>query len=245
MDDNSPAYQVHLPIFEGPLDLLLHLIKTNEIDIYDIPISVITDQYLEYLSLMREVNIDVASDYLVMAATLAYIKSKMLLPSPADDSEETGEEDPRDELVQRLLNYQRFKKAAEALSNQEILGRDIFPRLDSIEGEEGDEIEEASLFDLMEALKGILKKIEDKEQILDFTKEKIFLKDKMVEILERLEKVEYILFQDLFSSTKIRLEMIVTFIAMLELIRDQKIRTLQVKKFGSIRIYRRDKKPGF
>ena len=245
MDDNSPTYQVHLPLFDGPLDLLLHLIKTNEIDIYDIPISVITDQYLEYLALMKEVNIDVAGDYLVMAATLAYIKSKMLLPSPVDDSEETGEEDPRDELVQRLLNYQRFKKAAETLSNQEILGRDIFPRSDSIEGEEGNEIEEASLFDLMEALREILKKIEGKEQILDFTKEKIFLKDKMVEILKRLAEVEYIFFQDLFSSTKSRLEMIVTFVAMLELIRDQKIRTLQVKKFGSIRIYGRDKKPGF
>jgi len=245
MDEKSPAYKVHLPIFEGPLDLLLHLIKTNEIDIYDIPISVITDQYLEYLGLMKEVNIDVAADYLVMAATLAYIKSKMLVPAPEDSSEDNDEEDPREELVQRLLNYQRFKKAAEALSNHEILGRDIFPRSESdlAEGEGEDEIDEASLFDLMEALRGVLTKIEGKEQILDFTKEKIVLKDKMVEILERLAGIEYILFEDLFVSTKSRIEIIFTFVAMLELIRDQKIKTLQVKKFGSIRIYGRDKKP--
>jgi segregation and condensation protein A len=239
VEKNSSTYQVQLPIFEGPLDLLLHLIKINEIDIYDIPIAVITAQYLEYLELMRELNLDVAGEYLVMAATLAYIKSKMLLPSSPETAEEETGEDPRDELVQRLLDYQRFKKAAEKLGNKEILGRDVFARSGSEEKEEIYELE-VNLFDLMEALRGILKKVGTQDELLDFTKEKISLKDKMIEIIERVKAVEYIIFQDLFSSTKNRYEIILTFIALLELIRNQKIRTLQFQDFGTIRIYLRE-----
>jgi len=189
MEENSSAYQVQLPIFEGPLDLLLHLIKINEIDIYDIPIAVITAQYLEYLKFMRELNLDVAGEYLVMAATLAYIKSKMLLPSSPETAEEETGEDPRDELVQRLLDYQRFKQAAEKLGNKEILGRDVFARSGSEKKEENGEVE-ANLFDLIEALRGILKKVGTQDELLDFTKEKISLKDKMIEIIERLKAVE-------------------------------------------------------
>ncbi|MBN2467750.1 MAG: segregation/condensation protein A [Deltaproteobacteria bacterium] len=235
MNDNGSPYKVHLPIFEGPLDLLLHLIKINEIDIYDIPISVVTEQYLQYLALMQEVNIDVASEYLVMAATLAHIKSKMLLPSPSLEDDDAGE-DPRTELVQRLLEYQCFKKAAEKLSNQEILGRDVFTRSEPAPETEDESIEEASLFDLLEALRGILGKIKSEEFLLDFKKEKISFKDKTVEILEKLAHAEYIVLQDLFSSCKSRLEIIVTFVAMLELIRSQRIRALQLQNFGSIRI---------
>lgn len=238
MDETSPTYQVHLPLFEGPLDLLLHLIKVNELDIYDIPIAVITDQYLEYLDLMRELDLDLVGDYLVMAATLAYIKSKTLLPSPSEGEQGGGEEeDPRQELVQRLLDYQRFKKAAEKLGDHDILGRDVFTRPEPGDIGENEEVEEASLFDLMEALRGILAKLGPHDKILDFTREKISLKDRMVEILERLQGVEYLLFEDLFSSAQDRVEIILTFLAILELIRDQRVRALQFENFGSIRIY--------
>jgi segregation and condensation protein A len=241
MEETSQGLLVQRPAFEGPLDLLLHLIKVNEVDIYDIPIALITAQYLEYLDLMQELNLDIASEYLVMAATLAYIKSRLLLPSQTDLSEEKTGEDPRDELVRRLLEYQKFKQAAEQLGSKEILGRDVFARSahEEIEEGEGGEDIEASLFDLMEALREILKKVETQEKLLDFTREKISLKDKMIEILEKLRDAEHILFEDLFSGYITRFEIIVTFVALLELIKNQKIRALQVQAFGSIRIYRR------
>jgi len=237
MEEHSPTYKVHLPIFEGPLDLLLHLIKINEIDIYDIPIAVVTEQYVEYLGLMKELNLDIASEYLVIAATLVHIKSKMLLPSTPSDEEDSGE-DPRDALVQRLLDYQRYKKAAEKLDDKEILGRDVFSRPGS-EEEDGGELT-VNLFDLIEALRGILEKIDSQDKILDFTREKVSLKDKMIEIIEQLEAVKYLIFQDLFSSAENRYEIILTFIALLELMRNQKVRILQLQAFGSIRISLRE-----
>jgi segregation and condensation protein A len=237
MEEHSPPYKVQLPIFEGPLDLLLHLIKINEIDIYDIPIAVVTEQYLEYLELMKELNLDIASEYLVMAATLAHIKSKMLLPSIPPDDEES-EEDPRRELVQRLLDYQRYKKAAEELEDKAILGRDVFAR-PGLNGDESRELA-VNLFDLIEALQGILKKVDSQDKILDFTKEKVSLKDKMIEVIERLKAVEYVVFQDLFVSAQNRYEVILTFMALLELIRNQKVRIIQLEIFGTIRIYLRD-----
>ena len=242
MEETTQDLLFHLPAFDGPLDLLLHLIKVNEIDIYDIPIALITSQYLEYLDLMRELNLDIASEYLVMAATLAYIKSRMLLPSQTDLSEEETGEDPRDELVQRLLEYQKFKHAAEQLGSKEILGRDVFARSahEEIEEGEGGEDIEASLFDLMEALREILKKVETQEKLLDFTREKISLKDKMIQILDKLNGVEYVIFEDLFSGSITRADIIVTFVAILELIKNQKITALQIQAFATIRIYLRE-----
>lgn len=237
MEGQSQDYQVRLPVFEGPLDLLLHLIKLNEIDIYDIPISLITEQYLQYLDLMKELNLDVASEYLVIAATLAYIKSKMLLPAPSDSEEEETGEDPRSELVERLLDYQRFKKAAEKLGDKEILGRDVFSRSEPDEPQGEVEVE-ANLFDLIEALRVILSKVQTKDRILDFTRERISLKDKMMEILDRLKDAEYFVFQDLFSSISDRYGIIVMFMALLELVRSQRIRAVQFESFGTIRIYR-------
>lgn len=237
MEGHSADYQVRLPAFEGPLDLLLHLIKLNEIDIYDIPISLIAEQYLQYLELMKELNLDVASEYLVMAATLAYIKSKMLLPVPSASEDGDSGEDPRQELVERLLDYQRFKKAAEKLGGKEILGRDVFSRSESDDG--GKEVEvEANLFDLIEALRVILSKVQTKDRVLDFTRERISLKDKMMEILDRLKDTEYLVFQDLFSSIPDRYGIIVMFMALLELMRSQEIRAVQFESFGTIRIYR-------
>jgi segregation and condensation protein A len=187
---------------------------------------------------MKELNIDVASEYLVMAATLAYIKSRMLLPSPPKDEDEQEGVDPREELIQRLLEYQRYKKAAAELREKDLLGRDVFTR-SSAEQMEDEEIEEASLFDLMDALRGILTKIDAHDKLLAFTKEHVSLKEKIVEILERLANADYIVFQDLFLSSKSRFEVIVTFMAMLELMRDQKIVILQFRSFGMIRIYAR------
>jgi len=242
MEETPQGLLFHLPAFEGPLDLLLHLIKVNEVDIYDIPIALITAQYLEYLDLMRELNLDIASEYLVMAATLAYIKSRMLVPTHQEAAEEEFGEDPRDELVQRLLEYQKFKQAAEQLGSKDILGRDVFARSaqEEIEEGEGSEEIEVSLFDLMEALREILKKVETQEKLLDFTREKISLKDKMIEILEKLKDVEYVLFEDLFSGSITRFEIIITFVALLELIKNQKTRALQIQAFGSIRVYQRN-----
>jgi len=241
MDQTSQPFLFHLPVFEGPLDLLLHLIKINKIDIYDIPIALVTEQYLEYLDLMRELNLDIASEYLVIAAQLAYIKSRMLLPFYQQvNEEEENKEDPRQELVQRLLEYQKFKQAAEKLANKEILGRDVFARApqEIVEEGKGEEETEASLFELMEALRGILKKAKTSEKLLDFTREKISIKDKMAVILDKLKEAEYIIFQDLFSDSITRFEIIITFIALLELIKIQKVRALQFQEFGSIRIYK-------
>jgi len=149
---------VRLETFEGPLDLLLHLIKKNEIDIYDIPIAMITEQYLEYLDMMRELNIEVAGDYLVMAAELGLIKSKMLLPKPEPEKEE--EEDPRAELVRRLLEYQRYKDAAEKLVKFEILERDVFARIGQDEKEQRNQLIKADLWSLIEAFREICKRMD-------------------------------------------------------------------------------------
>ena len=150
-------YRVHLDTFEGPLDLLLHLITKNEVDIYDIPIAVITEQYLEYISIMKSLNINVAGEFLVMASTLIYIKSQMLLPAPETEGEEEGP-DPREELIQRLLEYQQFKEIAMELRERALLGRDVFTRPGSeIELDFDPGLEEVSLFQLVAAFDKVLK----------------------------------------------------------------------------------------
>ncbi|HVR20837.1 MAG TPA: segregation/condensation protein A, partial [Polyangiaceae bacterium] len=155
------AYRIELPVFEGPLDLLLHLIEDHELDIFDIPIAFVATKFVETITLMQELNIDVASEYLVMAATLAHIKSKMLLPAVPDDQEDEQENelDPRAELVRRLLEYQKYKLAADQLGSRNILGRDVFPRGSSEEiasGQAG--LETVSMFKLLEAFQAILER---------------------------------------------------------------------------------------
>ena len=153
MEDRSP-YTVRLEMFEGPLDLLLHLIQKNELDITNIPIALITEQYLEYLQLIKELNLDIAGEYLLMASTLLHIKSRILLPSSTQEEEEAGE-DPRAELVRRLLEYQKYKIAAGDLERRPILDRDVFVRLILPEPEaEQEEKVEATLFELLEAFRG-------------------------------------------------------------------------------------------
>lgn len=218
------------------MDLLLHLIKQNQLDIYDIPIALVTEQYLEYIRIMKALDLSIAGEFLVMAATLMYIKSRMLLPVPVEDEEEEGE-DPRAELVQRLVEYKRFKEAALHLSHQALLGRDVFIRpAQEIEAEVG-EIE-ADLFHLIDALRELLKqqKIDDFHEV---TLERISLREKIRELYERLQGVrEAVPFSELFPPLASRVELIITFLAVLELIRSGMVRAYQRDTFGPLWVTR-------
>jgi len=218
------------------LDLLLHLIKQNQLDIYDIPIALITEQYLEYIRIMKALDLTIAGEFLVMAATLMYIKSRMLLPAPIEEEEEEGE-DPRAELVQRLVEYKRFKEAAVRLSQQALLGVDVFIRpAQEIEAEEG-EIE-ADLFHLIDALRELLKR-QEVEDFHEVTLERVTLRDKMTELYERLQGArEAVPFSALFTPLASRVELIVTFLALLELIRLGMLRAYQRDVFGPLWVTR-------
>jgi segregation and condensation protein A len=239
MDDSQISYAVKLPAFEGPLDLLLHLIKKNEINIYDIPISLITGQYLEYLSLMTSLNLAVAGEFLVMAATLIHIKSKTLLPL-SEMGEEEEEEDPRVDLVTRLLEYQRFKEAAQGFESREQEWREVFYRTAS-HGADGSTEEinlvDMSLFDLMEALRDVMERAPEKKG-LEIVVDELSVQDRMSLILDRLERGESITFTSLFDNDTTRLSMIVTFLALLELIRLKRVRIIQAELFGTIRVWK-------
>ena len=229
-------YTVKVDIFEGPLDLLLHLIKQHQLDIYDIPIALVTEQYLEYIRIMKSLDLTIAGEFLVMAATLMYIKSRMLLPVPVEDEEEEGE-DPRAELVQRLVEYKRFKEAALHLSHQALLGRDVFIRpAQEIEAEAG-EIE-ADLFHLIDALRELLtqQKMDDFHEV---TLERITLREKIRELYEKLQGVgEAVPFSELFAPLSSRVELIITFLALLELIRSGMLRAYQRDAFGPLWVTR-------
>lgn len=232
-------YNVKLDIFEGPLDLLLHLIKKNEVDIYDIPIAFITEQYLEYIEILKDMNLDLAGEFLVVAATLVHIKSRMLLPM---DVEAAGEEDegidPRAELVERLLEYQRYREAAAGLNNRLMLGRDVFVKGSPVP--QGGLEEEAgymnvSIFDLMEALKGVLARA-PKERVIDLSHERFRIADKINYIMETLSVNKSVTFVELFPTDASRSEIIVTFLAILELAKLLLARLHQTGD-GIIRIY--------
>jgi segregation and condensation protein A len=226
----NPRFQ--LEIFEGPLDLLLHLIKKNEVDVHDIPIAAVTDQYLAYLDLFETLNLDTAGEYLVMAATLMQIKSRMLLPpAPGEDEED---EDPRAALVQQLEEYQRFRAAAAELGNRDILARDVFRRApQALEGEEGlPPLRELDLADLVDALREVLKRLPE-EQAEEIVGERIAIADRIPFVLERLRAGDAE-FAQLFEAGASRLEVISTFLALLELIRMRAVRALQGERFGPI-----------
>ena len=219
-------YEVKLEIFQGPLDLLLHLIRKNEVDIFDIPIATIADQYLEYLDMMKAMNINVAGDFLVMASTLLHIKSRLLLPHLGEDEEE----DPRVEITRPLLEYLRLKEMAGELLERELLDRDVFTRrlspdyTDQLEGEEP--LLDVNLFQLMDAFKRILdERIPGVPLRVEF--EKWSLKDKTTYILERLKNEKSLYFRDLFSEDRTISEFIVTFLALLELVNVGMIRVFQ------------------
>jgi segregation and condensation protein A len=235
------AYPVRLDNFEGPLDLLLHLIKRNEVSIYDIPITLITKQYLEYIDLMQELNLDVAGEFLVMAATLIHIKSRMLLPRP-DPTQEDPEEDPREALVRRLLEHQKFKAAAELLHERETLRSAQWTRPDGpiaeIAGEAPEPEVEVDLFSLISAFRNVVERSKQRPKIY-LPSEQIPIEDRIEQLLARLSETEACGFEDLFSDVQSRAGMIVTFLAMLEMIRLKLIRVFQSGVVGPIRVYKR------
>lgn len=235
--ENPHPYTVRLETFEGPLDLLLHLIRKNELDIMDIPIALITEQYLEYLKLMKELNLDVAGDYLLMASTLLHIKSKMLLPISAEEEEEGGD-DPRVELVRKLLEYQKFKEAAGELQKRPLKGRDIFVRSVPPDLEEPQEEGkmEVSLFDLLEVFRQVLSKVKP-ETFHEVMLESITVEERIQEIVFLLQREKRSMaFHLLFPERASRRLIVITFLAVLELVKMKQIRVFQMAPFETIRV---------
>ncbi|HSF99684.1 MAG TPA: segregation/condensation protein A [Vicinamibacterales bacterium] len=234
-------YPVRLKAFEGPLDLLLHLIRKHEVDIYDIPIALVTQQYLDYLDLMQELDLDVAGEFLVMAATLIHIKSRTLLPRP-DPTQEEPEEDPRQELVRRLLEHQKFKAAAELLHEKEIQRGAQWGRPDGrvaeIVGEAPEPEIEVDLFSLMAAFRQVLERARHRPHVL-LPPEQISIETRIEQLMARLSETEACGFEELFVDVETRAGMIVTFLALLEMIRLRRVRVFQQGNFGPIRVYRR------
>ncbi len=234
--EEDSSYTVRLDMFEGPLDLLLHLIKKNKLNITDIPIALITEQYLDYLKLMKVLNLDIAGEYLLMAATLLHIKSKMLLPTSTEGDEEE-EADPRAELVRRLLEYQRYKEAAVELGQRPLLDRDVFTRSLAGEVEEPEEERiEVSLFDLLEAFREVLKKVKA-ETFHEVTLESITVEDRIQQILSLIQREKRSLaFHTLFPEGASRRTIVISFLAILELVKTKAIRIFQAAAFETIRV---------
>jgi segregation and condensation protein A len=233
--------ELQLPVFEGPLDLLLHLVREHRLDIFDIPIAFVTEKYLEMLDRMRELNLDVAGEYLLMAATLAHIKSRMLLPRPELEEDEEGAEgeggDPREELVRRLLAYQKYREAADTLGGQDILGRDVFSRDGSPEavplpeGEIG--LKEVSVFKLIEALDEVFRRAKV-EVTHDVLLERVTISERISEMVAILREKRAVTFLSLFEGVRARGQIIVTFLAILELARLGLARVRQEELGGDI-----------
>jgi segregation and condensation protein A len=236
------SYEIKLDVFEGPLDLLLYLIRKNEIDIYNIPIALITEQYLSYLEIMRSLNLDLAGEYLVLASTLIHIKSKLLLPPAEGEGEEEEGEDPRAELVQQLLEYQAFKEAALSLGERPLLERDVFTRGAASEEEQttaeeaDDALIEVDIFELVTAFRRIIAGLDRKED-LEIDTEKMSLADRINEIMERLSEEGQITFSDLLGDRADRRRIIYTFLAILELMKLRMVRAYQSGPFGAIRLF--------
>jgi segregation and condensation protein A len=234
-------YEVKLDIFEGPLDLLLYLIKKNEIDIYDIPIALITEQYLQHIEMMKYLNLDVAGDYLLLASTLIHIKSKMLLPVEEGDAGETEDEpDPRAELVKQLLDYQVFKEAASQLDQRPLLERDIFKRgLSTENGNAGiseDETPmEVSVFALVETFYRVISSMKEPE-LMEIDVEKLSLTDRINEVMAQLTEKKMLSFVELLQDSSDKRMMLYTFLAILELMKLRMIKVYQASPFGVIRV---------
>jgi segregation and condensation protein A len=232
---------IRLPLFEGPLDLLLYLIRREKIDIYDIPIAPITKRYMEYLDLMHELNLDVAGEFLVMAATLVHIKSKMLVPiEPTEAAGEDEAVDPREELMRRLLEFQRYKEAAGILHQQAQIRAAQWTRPETVLpsfDDAGEEMLEAGLYDLIAAFKELL----DRRKALiahEVEDEGPPLEERMDQLLAMIKEGESLEFLELFAALETKAEMIVTFLALLELVRLKKVRVYQRGIFGPVRVFR-------
>jgi segregation and condensation protein A len=233
-------YKVKLEVFEGPLDLLLYLIKKDEVDIYDIPIESITKQYLAYMEMFKMLDIDVAGEFVVMAANLIYIKSRSLLPADQQPPEETAEEeDPRWELVRQLIEYKKFKDAAATLQRRELEQENIFSRLpDTAEHRGARPLGEVGMFDLINAFQSVLKRVEARGEMREIFAENFTVSDKIDLIMKMIASGVALSFSELFASAATRTEIVVTFLALLELIRLKQIRASQGEEFGEIELTR-------
>jgi segregation and condensation protein A len=232
------SYQIKLEIFEGPMDLLLHLIKKHELDIYSIPIALITQQYLEYIDLMKSLDMEIAGEFLVMASTLTHIKSKMMLPPSESPGGEDDGTDPQAELIRRLLEYKSYKDAALTLENKEATWSHVYTRpaeaAPDIREEDEPLLFDFHLFDLLAALKDVMARVPD--AAFEITSEAVSITEKISQILSRLEAVDSLLFTDLFENSTSKAQVIGTFLALLELIKTRMVKAFQVEQFGAIRI---------
>lgn len=241
-DAQRDNYSVKLEAFEGPLDLLLYLIKKDEIDIYDIPIARITKQYLEYIKLLDSLNIEVAGDFLVMAATLIYIKSKMLLPpEPKVEGEEDLNEDPRAELVGQLLEYQKFKSAANMLYEKAEIEGACYTR-GSLETDKNNPEVTATVVDLLRVFKEILDRAKAVKEV-EIQREEMSMSEKLTQIRTMLIERQELNVRDVFELTRSKRELILTFLAFLELVKESQIILIQSQLFGEIIARLRDNAP--
>jgi segregation and condensation protein A len=234
------SYKIKLEIFEGPLDLLLYLVKKDHLNIYDIPIAEVTEQYLKYMDIMRLLNLNIAGEFLVMAATLMQIKSKMLLPIEESQEASEEQEDPRAELVKRLLEYEKFKEIAQNLRERETDQRDVFKRPKSLEQEIPEDNQvyfEASLFDLITAFSAALEGV-PKELFYEVIKDEFTVEEKVHDILHMLLVLSSLRLSELFTKAKNKIEIVVTFLAILELIKLKEIIARQKGLFQEIEIIR-------
>jgi segregation and condensation protein A len=231
-------YKVKLEVFEGPLDLLLYLIKQDEIDIYDVSLERITRQYLEYLQAFKELNIDLAGEFIVMAANLIYLKSRSLLPIDQQPPEEDAEEDdPRWDLIRQLIEYKKFKEVAAELHLRQLEQERIFVREgSSLLLQEPLRLEEVGIFQLINAFQAVIKRIEARQDVQEIFAERFSVSDKIDAILERVASGARLRFSDLFGAVVSRVEVVVTFLALLELIRLKQVRALQKNMFEEIEI---------
>lgn len=240
IDGFQESYHVRLDKFDGPLDLLLHLIKKNELDIYDIPIADITRQYLEYIKLMKDLNLDVAGDFLLMASTLLQIKSSMLLPKDEENPGDEDEPDPRAELIRRLLEYQQYKEAGMVIGARALLGREVFarsyPEAELLSADQDEGPLELELFDLVDAFRSLLARIPVESFHEVAADDALNIADSINEILALLQERDMIEFDELVRDDFTRERVIVTFLALLELCRLRMIRIFQNTPQGGIRL---------
>jgi len=231
------TYKLRLGNFEGPLDLLLHLIKKSEVDIHDVPISTVTDQYIEYLEVMRELDLEIASEFLVMAATLMEIKSRMLLP--VEPTEDESEDDPRFELIEQILEYKTYKEYAGHLEQKAAEEMHYFQRKfkEDIDVETGEPLIEAGLFELLQAFKQVLEYAAE-ESFSEITLEEVSVEEQMEHLRNRLRENGNMLLDEIFDKgNKTKMVLIATFLALLELIRLREVAAQQTKRFGEIRLF--------
>ncbi len=233
---STDDYRVDLAVFQGPLDLLLYLIKKEEVDIYDIPIAKITKQYLKYIEMMTDLNLEIAGEFILMAATLIRIKTRLLLPRNEEDPDEA---DPREELIMALIEYKKYKEAGEVLREKALLEQQKYVPENTVSRIEGriDWEPATTLFDLLTAFKEVISARRE-ETVHEVGAEETHIEDRIAHVVQILRAKEFATFRELFEDTPRKIVAIVTFIAILELVRAQRIAVFQARPFSELRVYR-------